>query len=176
MRKEIASKRLRWAVAILDVKPDEQLLEIGCGHGVAVSLVCERLRGGSILALDRSATMIAQATRRNAAAVEAGMATFQTAALHEADLGGRRFDTIFAIHVGVFLRGDPSRELAIIREHLAPGGRFFLPYQPLDPTIVEADGTRYATVLERNNFTVSHRHFAALDSGRAGCVVATPRP
>ena len=99
------------------------------------------------------------------------MATVRTAALHEANLGGRRFDTIFAIHVGVFLRGDPARELAIIREHLAPDGRFVLPYQPLDPTSVEAEAARYAMALEPNNVVVTQRHFASLVGGRAGCLV-----
>jgi hypothetical protein len=38
--------RLRWAVELLEVAPDDQLLEIGPGPGVSVALVCERLTGG----------------------------------------------------------------------------------------------------------------------------------
>ena len=41
--------RLRWAVSCLDVQPADRLLEIGCGHGVAVSLVCDGLDGGQIV-------------------------------------------------------------------------------------------------------------------------------
>jgi cyclopropane fatty-acyl-phospholipid synthase-like methyltransferase len=170
-----AAERLVWAVEMLGVRPGDRVLEIGCGHGVAVSLVCERLDGGSVLGLDRSAKMIEMARRRNEAHVAAGRASFQVAALHEADLGATRFDIVHAIHVPVLLRGDPRRELAIVRAHLEPGGRFALPFQPLDPTTTEPTVQRLAGMLEAGGFTVVERHVAELASGRAGCVVATSR-
>src|SRR5918992_1541675 len=60
-----ASERFVWAVDTLEVCPADRLLEVGCGHGVAVSLVCERLTTGTITAIDRSPKMIEMATRRN---------------------------------------------------------------------------------------------------------------
>jgi SAM-dependent methyltransferase len=167
-----AAERMVWAVETLGVRPDDRLLEIGCGHGVAVSLVCERLAGGSVLGIDRSAKMIEMAARRNAAHVAAGRAAFQVAALHEADLGDAQFDLVFAIHVPVLLRGDPRRELAIVRSHLAPGGRFALPFQPLDPATTAPTTRRLAGMLEAGGFTVEEQRVAELASGRAGCVLA----
>jgi trans-aconitate methyltransferase len=171
-RMAAAAERLVWAVETLGVQPDDRVLEIGCGHGVAVSLVCERLDGGSILGIDRSAKMIETAGRRNAEHVAAGRAAFQVAALHEADLDDSRFGLAFAIHVPVLLRGDPRRELAILHAHLAPRGRLALPFQPLDPATTEPTVRRLAVMLEAGGFTVVQRHVAELASGRAGCVVA----
>jgi SAM-dependent methyltransferase len=168
----MTAERLVWAVEMLAVQPVDRLLEVGCGHGVAVSLVCERLNGGHILAIDRSAKMIEMAARRNAAHVAAGRAAFQVAALHEADLGGQLFDTIFAIHVPVLLRGDPRCELEIIAAHLRPGGRFVQPFQSLEPASTEATADRLAGVLAGHGFAVEEPRFADLGSGRAGCVVA----
>lgn len=167
-----AAERLAWAVEALGVQPDDRLLEVGCGHGVAVSLVCDRLAGGSVLAVDRSAKMIEMAERRNATHVAAGRAAFQVASLHEADLGGARFDVVYAIHVPVLLRGDPRRELAIVRARLAPGGRFALPFQPLDPATAEPTARRLAGVLAAAGFEVVEQRVVELASGRAGCVLA----
>jgi ubiquinone/menaquinone biosynthesis C-methylase UbiE len=119
------SERLRPVVEQLDVRPDDRVLEIGCGHGVAATLVCERLEGGHLTAVDRSAKMIQAATRRNEAYVEAGRAEFLLADLEDLDLGERRFDKIFAVRVGLFHR-EPKRARGIVERWLAPGGEHFV--------------------------------------------------
>jgi ubiquinone/menaquinone biosynthesis C-methylase UbiE len=116
------SDRLLLIVERLDLRPDDRVLEIGCGHGVAATFVCERLDGGRLTAVDRSPKMIAAASRRNAEFVEAGVAEFLVGSLEELDLGERRFDKVFAVRVGLFHR-EPERANALAERWLAPGGR-----------------------------------------------------
>ena len=111
----------------LDLRPDDRVLEIGCGHGVAATLVCERLAGGRLTAVDRSPKMIEAATRRNAAYVAAGTAEFLVAALEDLRLGDRRFDKVFAVRVGLLHR-EPERARALVEPWLAPGGRLLTEY------------------------------------------------
>src|SRR6266508_3554981 len=79
------SERFVWAVDTLALDPADRVLEVGCGHGVAVSLVCERLTSGRITAIDRSQKMIEMAARRNREHVAGGRAVLKTAALEKAD-------------------------------------------------------------------------------------------
>jgi cyclopropane fatty-acyl-phospholipid synthase-like methyltransferase len=172
MSRSGASDRLVWAVEMLDVKPDERFLEIGCGQGVAVSLVCEKLESGSIRAIDQSEKMIAMAQKRNAEYVKAGKADFQTVALDKADFGGAKFDKIFAIRIGVFVHGQPARELEVIKNCLASGGSFYLIYDPAVAEQTKSLSEKMQNVLERHGFEVKEVRTKNFDQATVVCVVA----
>ncbi len=127
------SERLQSVIEQLDIRPDDRVLEIGCGRGVAATLACERLEEGHFTAVDRSAKMIQAATRRNAAYIEAGRAEFLVATLEDLDLEDRRFDKIFAVRVGLFHR-EPERARSIVERWLASGGVFVFFDPPSGPS------------------------------------------
>ncbi|WP_239491603.1 trans-aconitate 2-methyltransferase [Luteitalea sp. TBR-22] len=121
------SERLVRLVEALEIRPGDQVLEVGCGHGVAAGLVCERLRTGHLVAIDRSPAMIAAATRRNRPHVAAGTVEFLVADVREYAPGARRFDRIFAARVGLFHR-EPHLVHALLDRWLAPRGRIVVVY------------------------------------------------
>jgi cyclopropane fatty-acyl-phospholipid synthase-like methyltransferase len=145
-------KRIAWAVDQLAVEPGDRILEIGCGRGVAAELVCERLGGGSITAIDRSATAIAAAEARNCEHVRSGKARFARTALADADLDGR-FDKVFAVNVNEFWL-NPAKELAVVHGLLAPRGRLYLFYEPPSAGQLERAARACAEHLREAGFRV----------------------
>ncbi len=128
-----ASERQAWAVERLGVAPGRRLLEVGCGHGVALTLVAERVGDGRVVGLDRSATMVRAATARNAAHVAAGRVEVRQAAFPDGVADGERFDTVFALHVADFTR-RADRLLPATARVLEPGGALWLFTRPPGPT------------------------------------------
>ncbi|WP_179119509.1 SAM-dependent methyltransferase [Ensifer adhaerens] len=165
--------RIGWAVDIVAPQASERLLEIGCGHGVAVTKVCDRLVDGEIVAIDRSAAMIAAAAHRNAEYVAAGRATLRVAELRSFDPGQRQFDKVFAIRVGVFTRGDPKREFAALARLLKPDGRVFL-FHDEPSTHADEVAAKLDAAALRHQWIVEAQLAHAFDGGEIACVVARP--
>ena len=121
------SNRIEAFVESMKIRPTDRVLEIGCGHGVAATLICEKLKSGTYLAIDRSKKMVDMATKRNQPFVDAGLATFMQSALESLDLGDKRFDKVLAMRVRLFHeQPDQARKLA--RRWLAPRGKLFVQY------------------------------------------------
>ena len=114
--------RLQWAVQLLEVAPDDQVLEIGCGPGVAVALVCERLSTGRITGVDRSATAVERTIRRNEAHIASGRAVVEHCEVGELDPRGGPFDKIFAVNVNLFWVRPAETEIHLLRRLLRPDG------------------------------------------------------
>ena len=137
----------------LSIEPADHILEVGCGHGVTASLVCERLTSGRITAIDRSKKMIDMAAKRNRAHVAAGRAAFRAVSLDQADLGDERFDKVFAVHVAWFWR-KPAEALPIVKSLLARGGALYLFNQTPGWSTQSARGfgERLTSVLREHGF------------------------
>ena len=125
-------QRSRWVVSLLEVRPADQVLEVGFGPGVAVAALV-RAGAGHVYGIDHSGVMLRQASRRNAAAIRAGRVTLIRASAEEIPpaLDGP-FDAILAVNSLAFWPA-PAEQLAGLRRRLAPGGRIAIASQPRCP-------------------------------------------
>ena len=158
---EAVPERISWALELLDPAPDEEVLEIGCGPGVAAVLVCERFSSGHLTAIDRSATAVERTRRRAEPHVASGRLRLHQAAL--ADLPGvlgegQQFDAALAVDVNVFWTGPAEAECGALAAAVRPGGRVLLVFGGPGPGGVRDVGPTVAVNLTRYGFTAEVVH------------------
>ena len=155
-------ERIRWTVDLLDVGPQDQVLEIGCGAGHAVALVAERLRrGGMITAIDRSEAMVARARAVNAAGIAAGRVRIVRQAMEEAavkrSMFAKAFAKAFAINVNAFWT-EPAPSVAALGRLVSPGGMVCLAYEPPAASRLRALEVALPAALEEGGFRSVNVH------------------
>lgn len=126
-----------WAIELLDVQPTDRVLDVGCGPGVAVARAADKATRGLVAGVDHSPVMIAQATRRNRAAVRTGQVKLRVGSAEALGYPDEYFTKACAVNTAMFWPSiqDCLRELrrvlaprgklaVILRERQEDGGRF----------------------------------------------------
>lgn len=121
--------RIRWSVDLMDVQPDDHVLEIGCGPGAGAELICSRLETGKLFAIDRSESGVDRTKRRCAQYVDAGRLTVRQIDLATLRVPVKRLTKVYAFNVNLFWVRDCADEIALLHERLLPGGKVFLYYE-----------------------------------------------
>jgi SAM-dependent methyltransferase len=130
------------ALGLLALRPEDVVLELGCGSGRLVAQVAARAQRGAVVGIDPSPLMVRHARFRNRRFVERGVLDVRQGSSEDLSAWpAARFDKIYGLHVVYFWR-TPERDLAEIRRVLRPGGRFVLGFCPEDESARGTDATR----------------------------------
>ena len=133
-------KRNRWAAALLEVQPEDHILEVGFGPGLAIRELARRATDGFVLGIEHSEVMVRQATIRNRAAVEQGRVELRLGSALDLGDFSEMFDKALAVN-NFGMWPEPEARLKDLRGALRPGGRVAIVSQPRCPGAT-ADTTR----------------------------------
>jgi len=115
----------RFAVEALDVRPEDQALEIGFGHGHAIRLIAERAHQGVVAGIDPSDAMVRHAAKRNRELIKAGRVELCQASVSNIPYEYARFNKVLAVDN---YQHWPQAEfnLGEVQRVLRPGGLLVL--------------------------------------------------
>lgn len=168
-------QRNAFTIDLLELAPDDDVLEIGYGPGLAIELTSREIVDGTIVGFDHSQVMHEQASRRNATAVAAGKVQLVVGDVLEPPRPLPAFDKIYSVNVVQFW-WEPERTFAELVRLLKPGGRIATTYMPRIGKDKSEQACAHARRLERIlsefAFEELRTHWLMLEPTPALCVVA----
>jgi ubiquinone/menaquinone biosynthesis C-methylase UbiE len=85
-------------IDILDLRPDDKILEVGFGPGVAIQRLLHHVPAGSVAGIDYSQEMVRQAAARNAAALRDRRVDLRYGSVERLPFADETFDKALAIN------------------------------------------------------------------------------
>jgi ubiquinone/menaquinone biosynthesis C-methylase UbiE len=119
-----------WTISLLDIQPSDQVFEIGFGPGQAIQEVAKLTPNGFVAGIDLSDTMVAQASKRNTAAIRSGRVILQQGSESPLPFENNKFNKVFAVNSMQFW-SNPMAGLQEVMRVLKPAGRIAITIQPM---------------------------------------------
>lgn len=124
MARETWGQNLR-VMDALGIEQNDEVLDIGCGHGRSLMELAARAPRGHIVGLDLSELMIEIAAQRNRSLIEAARVELVLSTSESLPFPDGVFDKVQCVHVLYFWK-DIETSLGEIARVLKPGGRLGL--------------------------------------------------
>ena len=105
-------ERFKWAAGLMNLKPEDNVLEIGCGAGLFAEEIAQRIISGSITVIDKSAAMVEKAKKRNQRYMGKQIKNFIVNDFSESQFPANYFDKVVAFNVRFFLGRGNERVIA----------------------------------------------------------------
>jgi ubiquinone/menaquinone biosynthesis C-methylase UbiE len=129
----------RWVIELLDIKPTDSVLDIGCGGGMAIKRLSRIVDKGPIAGIDHSEVMVRESLRNNKVGLRSGKVKIQQGCATKIPYEDESFDKVIAIE-SFYFWPDPSAGLKEVYRVLKPCGTAAIAFE------VHKEGDR----LEKN--------------------------
>jgi ubiquinone/menaquinone biosynthesis C-methylase UbiE len=150
-----------WVSDLLEVGPNDSVLEVGFGPGVTIQRLSRLAAEGRVAGIDQSREMVEQARARNSTALQSRHVDLRHGSVESLPFGDNSFDKALAIN-SMQVWPDAVAGLREMRRVMKPGGKIalgFTPYsgqpnQGLEETLIAADFTKAQVVETDKGFCV----------------------
>ena|SRR5215469_2225185 len=114
-----------WVADLLEVTPNDRVLEVGFGPGVVIQRLAKLAVAGHVAGIDQSREMVEQARARNATAVQDGRVEIRHGSVESLPFDSNGFDKVLAINSMQYWP-QAVAGLREIRRVMKAGGRIAL--------------------------------------------------
>jgi ubiquinone/menaquinone biosynthesis C-methylase UbiE len=152
-----------WVIALLDIHPQDTVLEVGFGPGIGIQLLAGSVTAGYVVGIDQSEEMVKQAIARNSKAIEGGRTDLRHGSVESLPFEDNSFTkalTINSMHVWT----DALAGLQEMRRVMKAGGIVALGFTPYSGQ----PKTGVAEALTAAGFTKVH----LVETGEGFCALA----
>src|SRR6478736_10221504 len=111
-----------WVTDLLDVGPNDNVLEVGFGPGVVIQRLSKRASAGHVAGIDPSREMVEQARARNTTAIQNGRVDLRRGSVISLPFDDNNFDKALAIN-SMQVWPDPAVGLREMRRVMKSGAR-----------------------------------------------------
>jgi ubiquinone/menaquinone biosynthesis C-methylase UbiE len=122
--------RNQWTLSLLNIQPDEHILEVGFGPGAMIQELAAKAPQGEVAGVDMSPLMLKQASKRNADAIREGRVRLRTGSALELPFEDATFDKALSAN-SVHIWPDRLAGLKEMYRVLKPGGEIAIIVQPV---------------------------------------------
>lgn len=118
-----------WVVKLLDIQPEDRVLEVGFGPGVAVHLMTRSTPVGFVAGIDASIEMVAQAVARNRQDIASSRVQLRHGSADNLPFENNSFDKTVAIN-SMQVWPNTADGLREMQRVLKTGGKIALGFTP----------------------------------------------